>query len=758
MPSPFPNLSFSDIGPRLHRYRKSELRADAVSGLTVAVMGVPQAMAYALIAGLPPVWGLYTAMVTCVVSALLGSSSHLVTGPTNAICMVILSLTAHLPEKYGYGLLEIVLLLTFLTGFIQLSFGLLRLGGIIRYVSHSVVVGFTAGAGILIAANQIQNLLGIQLHERPEHFFQVLSYTAQALPEANYLALILGVATALCVIFLPLLNPRIPGALIGILISGSLAYFLGWHLPEMGAGKIEIVKDIEPISASLNLFHFPQLIAPPPFELTRELGIGAAALAILGLIEAASIARAIAAQSGQRLDFNREFIGQGAGNLVGSFFSSFAGSGSFTRTAVCYKSGGKTRMAAIFSAFWTGATILLFAPIANYIPKASLAGILIVIAYTMVDKRRLLITWRSSKHSKIVLFGTLVSTLILPLEYAVFVGVFLSIALLLRVTGQIDLTQFVPRADSGFDEVPFNRAPPSEVVIVNMEGDLYFAAAEDLDYELLECITPKTRVVILRMKRLRAVGSTAMAILERFDEILKSRNLQLVVCGIEEGLKQIMTGSGLRRLIGEQNLFYADNKLFQSMELALARAWSIVEMERRRDNMPSQAVASPDSNIIASNILSKRALKFGNQHQIREAVWLLSEMLKQSKSKASQPLFLQNTEGKLDSELTLWNVLHSLSKKIDSKTADAMDDDALGKAVRMRFSEQIDATARANLSSARTDTSLESLLQLSRDEAMQTIPVCDDEDRLIAMISPIGLIVGLGAALNFNPEEELPKA
>ena len=137
-------------------------------------------------------------------------------------------------------------------------------------------------------------------------------------------------------------------------------------------------------------------------------------------------------------------------------------------------------MAAIFSAFWTALTILLFAPIANYIPKASLAGLLIVIAYTMIDKQRLIVTWKSSNQSRLVLFGTLVSTLILPLEYAVFVGVFLSIVLLLRVTGKTDLTQLVPRQDSGYDELPFNQAPESEVVTVNIEGDLYFAAAEDL--------------------------------------------------------------------------------------------------------------------------------------------------------------------------------------------------------------------------------------------------------------------------------------
>lgn len=757
MSTPRLNFSIDAFAGKLRLYCKSDIRADAVSGLTVAVMGVPQAMAYALIAGLPPVWGLYTAIVTCVVSALLGSSSHLVTGPTNALCMVILSLTAHLPEKYGYSLLEIVLLLTFLTGFIQLMFGALRLGGIIRYVSHSVVVGFTAGAGVLIAANQLKNLLGMQFEERPDHFYKVLYLTLRSLPESNLYALALGLATALAVVFIPRINPRLPGALIGILLSGSVAYFLGWHLPEMGAHKIEIVKDIEPISASLNLFHFPQLILPPPYELTRELGVGAMALAILGLIEAASIARAVASQSGQRLDFNREFIGQGAGNIVGSFFSCFAGSGSFTRTAVCYKSGGKTRMAAVFSALWTTATILLLAPVANYIPKASLAGILIVIAYTMVDKRRLIITWKSSNQSRLVLFGTLISTLILPLEYAVFVGVFLSIVLLLRTTGQTDLTQLVQRPDSGFDEVPFNRAPQSEVVTVNMEGDLYFAAAEDLDYELLECLTPKTRVVILRMKRLRAVGSTAMAILERFDLILKSRNLQLVVCGIEESLKKVMTGSGLRKQIGEQNLFYADNKLFQSMELALARAWSIVEMERRRNQVKASTIASSGETVTAESILSKRILRFGNQHQLREAVWLLSEMLKHTQERTAQPLFLQNSEGKLDSVITLWDVLKALGQGYEIDEADEMDDAALGKRMRDQFLISIDSIAQGNLPHLRLDSRLDTALSAARDHKLQSVPVCDEEGRLAGMISPMGFIKGLGTVLDFNPADELPK-
>lgn len=475
----------------LPRYLRNDLRSDAMAGLTVAVMGVPQAMAYALIAGLPPVYGLYTAMVTCAVAAVVGSSHHLVTGPTNALCMVLLSLTAHLPAKYGVSLLEAALLITFMAGAVQLLFGLFRLGAIVRYVSNSVIVGFTAGAGILIAVNQLKNIMGVRFTgETPESFREVISATLTHLPDTNPFALATGLLTAALLLFIPRISRRLPAALIAIVASGLLSFSFGWHRAENPDLRVEIVRDIEPIRGDLALFHLPEFVTAPNYELMRELGMGAIALAILGLVEAASIARAIGARSGQRIDFNREFVGQGAGNLVGSFFSCFCGSGSFTRTAVVFQAGGRTRMAAVFSAAWTALTVLLLAPVANFIPKAALAGLLVVIAFSMIDKHRLALTWRSGGGSRLVLGGTLASTLILPLEYAIFVGVFLSIALLLRVTARTDLTQLVPRTDVGFEEIPFNRAAPSPVVTINLEGDLYFAAAEDLDYELLRALTP----------------------------------------------------------------------------------------------------------------------------------------------------------------------------------------------------------------------------------------------------------------------------
>lgn len=739
-------------------YLRADMRADAVAGLTVAVMGVPQAMAYALIAGLPPVYGLYTAIVTCVVAAVIGSSRHLVTGPTNALCMVILSLTAHLPDKYDISLLEAVLFLTFFTGLVQLLFGVLRLGAIMRYVSNSVVVGFTAGAGIMIAVNQLKNLLGLDLSGvHAERFHEVVYATASHLGDLNPYAATVGIVTALIVVLAPKLHKRLPGALLGVSVGGAITYLAGWYLPEMGHFKVDIVKDIEPIRGVLMSFSVPEKIASPSYELTRELGLGAVALALLGLIEAASIARAVASSSGQRLNFTREFIGQGTSNIVGSFLGCFAGSGSFTRTAVCYKSGGRTRMAAIFSALWTLIALLLLGEIANFIPKAALAGILIVVAYSMIDKHHLKLSWTSGASPRLVLMGTLLSTLVLPLEYAVFVGVFLSIFILLRTTGKTDLTQLVPSDDSHFEEVPFNEAASSPVVTVNMEGDLYFAAAEDLDYELLRCLRPETRVVVLRMKRLRAVGATAMAMLQHFYELLQQRNVQLVACGIEDELAEVLTGSGLRKKIGEQNLFYADNRLFRSTELAMARAWSLVKYEQRqakRSQTPGAVAGGTTTGglelhaITADTLVSKRSIRFGYQHQLREAVWLMSGLLEHSKSLHPEPLFLQSREARLFGELSPWRALRTLTRDLTSDELAGASDAEVAERLRQHLGESIATIARQDVGDLGGRAPLACVIEQSLRLEQLVVPVCHEDGRLKGQVTSDAMLHGLRSLLS----------
>ncbi|MCH2615214.1 MAG: CBS domain-containing protein, partial [Opitutales bacterium] len=226
-------------------------------------------------------------------------------------------------------------------------------------------------------------------------------------------------------------------------------------------------------------------------------------------------------------------------------------------------------------------------------------------------------------------------------------------------------------------------------------------------------------------------------------------------CGIEDGLKKIMTGSGLRKKIGEQNLFYADNRLFQSMELALARAWSIVEMERKCNQVMGPVPENRESTTTASKIMSKRILRFGNQHQIREATWLISEMMKHQASGETQPLFLQGGDGTLDSELTLWSLLKSLCQEVDLDGAERMTDVELGRLVRKAFPTRISQIARSDLPKIDPSTSIQTLLLYSRDYALHALPICDESNRLTGMVTSTGLLRGISEALNLEPADEL---
>jgi sulfate permease, SulP family len=725
-------------------YLKQDLRRDALAGLTVSIMGVPQAMAYALIAGLPPVYGLYTAIVPCIIAATLGSSKHLVTGPTNAMCMVIFSLTASMPQRYNISLMEIVLALTFLTGIFQFLFGFLKLGGIVRYVSNSVVVGFTAGAGILIASNQFKSLMGVHIpEEEAGHFLVTLWATFRRLHESNPYALAVGVMTILMLVGFRRWLPKLPGSLIALVVLSAFAWGAGWSEGPVGGEKVRIVRDIDEITSSFDLFAMPQMFLRPNLPLLNELVGGALALAILGLVESTSISRAIAASSGQRLDFNREFAAQGIAKMGSAFFSCFAASGSFTRSAVCFQSGGRTRMAAICSALFTAAILLAFGPLANWIPLPSLAGVIVVTAATMIERDRLVMTWRSGSNSRIVMGGTLAATLLMPLEIAIFAGVMLSIVLLLRITGRPDLTQLVQHPDYGFEEVPFNRAAPSPVAIINLEGDLYFAAAEDLDYELLQALKPETRVVVLRMKRLRAVGSSAMAMLEHFHKLLSARGIHLIVCGVEQDMTKVLTGSGLRRLIGEQNIFYADNRIFQSTELALARAMGIVEMQRAKTE--AVAAAAQEETLLATtvgDVMQKRCLRFGSQHQLREAMWLVSQFQKRMRTEHPQTVFLQDLEGKLCAELSVRDILRSLAKGISEDNLPDSDSTLLA-AIGQRLFVPITDSAREVPATLSSSAPLSQAFARAAAGAFRPVPVADSHGRLSGIFDEMAMLRGL---------------
>lgn len=535
----------------LQDYSFTKFRADIISGLTVAIVALPQSMAYAMIAGVHPKYGLYAAIIPTIVSALFGSSRFLIAGPTNAISMVVASTLAStaiagtvisgMPEEQKIGLL---FLLSFLVGVIQLALGLAKVGKLVGFISHSVIVGFTAGAGILIAFNQLKNLLGISFANTTE-FIETAHQTFTHLPETNPFALAIGLFTITFILTAKHFSKSFPGALVSMILAT-----LGVVLFDLDAHKIKLIGEIP---RSLNFLSVPAF----SIDNIRPLFGPALAIALLGVVEALSIAKSIASSCGDKINGNQEFIGQGLSNVSAAFFSSIPGSGSFTRSAVNFRAGAKTRLSAVYSGLLVLITLIALAPYARFIPIASLAGILMVIAYAMVDQKAIALAYKATRSDRIVMIVTLLTTIFLELEFAIYVGVILSIALFLRKVSQPHVTKVCPRAaDNKLIACEKEQRSCPQVSIYQIDGSLFFGAIEELERKLsiLHTGTEKVKAVIIRMKGVQVIDATSVHSLEKFVEDCRKNNMTVIFTNVAKPVLKVLRNSGALSLIGERNI------------------------------------------------------------------------------------------------------------------------------------------------------------------------------------------------------------
>lgn len=448
---------------------RGTLRADLMAGLTGAIIVLPQGVAYALIAGLPPEYGLYTAIVTAIVAGLFGSSLHLVSGPTAAISIVVFSVVSGVVSPDSPQFIPYVLTLTFLAGAIQLVLGLVRMGTLVNFISHTVVIGFTAGAAVLIATSQLRHFFGLDMSSG-HSFVNTISNFVQLLPQTNLYVVLVGVVTLVSAVLLRKYRPRWPGMLLAMGIGSLFCWLIGGE--ELGVPMVGgMPGQLPPLSTPIF-----------SLETFRELAPGALAVAIIALIEAVSIARAVAMRSNQRIDGNQEFVGQGLSNVVGSFFSCYAGSGSFTRTGANYDAGARTPLAAVFAALIL-AVILMVAPGATaYLPMPAMAGIVLLIAWNLVDIPHMRGALEAGRDEAAILLVTFASTLLLALEFAVYVGVLLSLVLYLRRTAHPTIVPVAPvpdRAERSLrnaDKRGLTECP--QLKIIRIDGSLFFGAVD----------------------------------------------------------------------------------------------------------------------------------------------------------------------------------------------------------------------------------------------------------------------------------------
>ena len=458
---------------------RTTARADLTAGLTGALIVLPQGVAFATIAGLPPEYGLYAAMVPTIIAAMFGSSWHLVSGPTTAISIAVFASVSAFATPGSPQFISMVLTLTFFTGLFQLILGLARMGALVNFISHTVVIGFTAGAALLIAGSQIPNFFGLDI-PRGTPFFDILRQFVLHLNNINpFVASVAGVTLLSGILFKKFL-PKLPYMIVAMIIGSLVALGLNDYF---GGDARTGIKTIRALPAHLPPFSLPDF----SLDAIRHMIFPALVVTMLGLTEAVSIARSVAVKSEQRIDSNQEFIGQGLSNFIGSFFSGYASSGSFNRSGVNYASGAKTPLAAVFASVFLLVVLLLVAPLAEYLPNAAMAGLLFLVAWSLIDFRHIIAIAKASRAETVILWVTLVGTLI-NLEKGIFFGVLISLMFYLYRTSRPQVKAVVPDAAPGsyhyISAEGHKECPQLKMVRVN--GSVFFGAVDHVQQALHE--------------------------------------------------------------------------------------------------------------------------------------------------------------------------------------------------------------------------------------------------------------------------------
>ncbi len=556
-------MRFSSLLQRLFpfiddlRTWRQDIRADMTAGLSVAFVAVPQAMAYALIAGLPPQYGIYASIAPVIIAALWGSSRYLVAGPTNATAMILFSALAQL--SVGGTLLSAlpmeerlpyVMGLTLLTGLIQIIMGMARLGDLTNFVSHSVIVGFTTGAALLIAAGQLKTVLGIQIQSAPG-FFPQLYATFTQYTLFNYWSLGVTLASMLCFWLFKRFSTRFPSALFTLLllsIAGVILDFRSHGVSLTGA----IPQSLPPLSlpADFNL------------EIIRELFTPALALALMGAVESLAIGKRLSAVREDQFHGSQELFAQGMGNIAAAFTSGMPGCGSFTRSALNLAVGARTRFAAVASGIFVIPFLLILAPAAAWIPLPALAGILLMLSFGMINWEEIRFCLVTTRMDRYVFLTTVGSALLLDLEHAILLGVLLSLGLFIHRSSHPSIT----RLRAGADELtlwPWLKNCP-RLCIYMIEGTLCFGAINELERQLREQESQHARVVLLHLARVFWLDASGAHALIHFTERCLAKDMQIVLVVGNTHVLKTLRRSGLLDLLDDA---YVAHTLQEGMAL-----------------------------------------------------------------------------------------------------------------------------------------------------------------------------------------------
>jgi len=534
------------------------LKADLWAGLTGAVIVLPQCVAFAAIAGLPPEYGLYSAMVPVLVAALFGSSHHLVSGPTTTVSLLVFVTLAHFAAPYSPEYIRLALTLALLAGIMKLALGLARFGSIVNFVSFSVITGYMAGAAVLIATSQLGAVTGMEL-PRGGLFLNTWTHLFVHMGAVNPYSLGIALGTMLAALALRRFWPKAPGMLLAMIFGGILCAALD--------ARDHGVALLGALASSLPPLSMPSL----DIDSVRRLVPGAVAVAMLGLAEAVSIARAVAVRSQQMIDNSQEFVGQGLSNILGSFFSAYPTSGSFTRTGLNFESGAKTPLAAVFSAMLLACIVLLIAPLTAYLPVAAMGGVILLVAANLLDAKGIRHILHTDKSEAAVLLATFLATLFVQMEFAIFCGVLLSLLLYLKRTSHPSFIVLAPDPDSlrrPLVNVRRKAVPECpQLKILRLDGSIFFGAVTHISEELHRIMDdfPEQCHILIVGGGINFIDASGCHMLFNEALSLKLSGRDMSFCSLKTEVREVLDRGMCVRRLGGEHIFESESEAIAHM-------------------------------------------------------------------------------------------------------------------------------------------------------------------------------------------------
>lgn len=542
----------------LPKYKRSYLSGDIGAGLTVGIMLIPQGMAYAMIAGLPPVFGLYASLIPQIIYAIMGTSRQLAVGPVAMDSLLVASGLGALAISGIDEYIAMAIFLAFFMGIIQLVLGLLRMGFLVNFLSKPVISGFTSAAAIIIGLSQLKHLLGTSI-EGSNQVHILLKNALATITDTNLITLGIGIAAIILIKSIKKINNNIPAALVVVVLGILGIYF--FSLNDIG---VNIVGEVP---SGLPSFQVPTL----QYSRISELLPIALTLALIAFMEAISVAKAVEEKhTDYQIDSNQELIALGTSNIIGSLFQSHPTTGGFSRTAVNDQAGAKTGIAPMISALVVGLTLLFLTPLFYYLPNAVLAAIIMVAVFGLIDFKYPVELFKNRKDEFYLLTATFLITLMVGIKEGILIGVLISLLLLvyrtsiphIAILGRIRNTDYFKNVA----RFPEDTEIFDEFLIVRFDAQLFFGNKDYFKKELLSQLAKKgaeVKYIIINAEAINYIDSSAVHMLRQTINELKNKQIKLVIAGAIGPTRDIFNTSGLINDIGKENFFVKTNEAFE---------------------------------------------------------------------------------------------------------------------------------------------------------------------------------------------------